>query len=127
MILLFMVSLAACHSSNTGQASPLQVNESHNKLALAVQVEQSIEIQLPGNPATGYEWKTVSIDPPILKFETKEFRPATNAMGSGGTVLLRYTALQKGSALLKLIYHRAWEKETPPRKSFELSITVIGE
>jgi predicted secreted protein len=53
-----------------------------------------------------------------------EFKSASSALGSGGIVTLRFKAMQPGNMKLKLIYHRTFEKNVPPIKSYEIGLVV---
>ena len=84
-----------------------------------------LEIILEGNPTTGYVWAVASVDEKILKQVGKtEFTPAGKARGSGGRIVMRFEAAKVGETRLNLIYHRPFEKNKPPIKTFEVKINV---
>ena len=84
-----------------------------------------LEIILEGNPTTGYVWAVASVDEKILKQVGKtEFTPAGKARGSGGRIVMRFEAEKVGKTSLNLIYHRPFEKNKPPIKTFEVKIIV---
>ena len=83
------------------------------------------EVVLEGNPTTGYVWSVASVDAKILQpVGEAAFKPDTMARGSGGMVMMRFKAVGRGKTSLKLIYHRPFEKNKPPVKTFELTIEV---
>lgn len=87
-------------------------------------VGDTLEIVLKGNPTTGYMWEVASVDTTVLSQVCEpEFRPKSDARGSGGKMIMRFKAVSAGHTLLKLIYHRPFEKNKPPVRVF--SVTVI--
>jgi len=87
-------------------------------------VGDTLEIVLKGNPTTGYMWEVASVDTTVLSQVCEpEFRPKSDARGSGGKIIMRFKAVSVGHTLLKLIYHRPFEKNKPPIRVF--SVTVI--
>ncbi|MBM4429116.1 MAG: protease inhibitor I42 family protein, partial [Chloroflexi bacterium] len=43
---------------------------------------------------------------------------------SPGKMTLRFTGVAAGQTALKLIYHRSFEKDVPPVKTFEVTVVV---
>ncbi|MCK4546938.1 MAG: protease inhibitor I42 family protein [Candidatus Eisenbacteria sp.] len=84
-------------------------------------------VALESNPSTGYTWEAVGIDEKILRrIGEKEWRqkPGTEGMmGAPGTMRIRFEAVGKGSANLKLVYHRPWEREKP-EETFSIEVVV---
>lgn len=86
---------------------------------------QIMDITLEGNPTTGYTWEVAPDSGTLLAQQGEwEFTPDSNALGSGGTVTLRFKAIQSGNAVLKLIYHRTFEPEAQPIHTFEINLVV---
>ncbi len=53
-----------------------------------------------------------------------EFRPASSALGAGGTVTARFVAVGAGQTTLTLNYARPFERDVPPLKTFTVSVLV---
>jgi len=108
-------------------SAPVSVKLREKDLGTTVKmsVGDVFEVVLKGNPTTGYIWGVASPDKGILKQigETK-FEPDRNARGSGGNIILRFEAAKAGRISLRLIYHRPFEKNRPPIKTFEVKVTV---
>jgi len=108
-------------------SAPVSVKLREKDLGTTVKmsVGDVFEVVLKGNPTTGYIWCVASPDKGILKQigETK-FEPDRNARGSGGNITLRFEAAKVGKISLRLIYHRPFEKNRPPIKTFEVKVTV---
>ena len=119
IIILLAVSL--------GNLIPVSVQLSEEDLGRTVEIGLGdiLEVVLKGNPSTGYIWDVVSPENGILKqVGETEFEPDRKARGSGGKIIMRFEAAKQGKTWLKLIYHRPFEKNGPPIKTFEVRLTV---
>ena len=88
-------------------------------------VGDQLAVMLKGNPTTGYLWETHAVDGAVLQpVGEADFSPDSEAMGAGGQVTLHFIALSPGQTTLQLVYHRSWEKDTPPAQTFEVDVTV---
>ncbi len=108
-------------------SGPVSVKLGEKDLGRTVEmgVGDTLEIVLRGNPTTGYIWDIAFADTAILRKvgETK-FKADRKARGSGGKIIIRFKAAMAGKTSLKLIYHRPFEKDRPPIKTFEVTVTV---
>ena len=105
----------------------IQKSEKDSGSSLKMNRGDTLEIVLKANPTTGYRWEVASVDSTILKNTGVEYKPdkvPRGIVGSGGKSILRFRATKKGETDLKLIYHRPFEKNVPPVKTFELTIIV---
>jgi len=108
-------------------SAPVQVQLSEKDLGRIVEigVGDILEVALRGNPTTGYIWDVASPDKGILKqVGETEFKPDRKARGSGGKIMMRFEAAESGKTSLKLIYHRPFEKNRAPIKTFEVRVIV---
>jgi inhibitor of cysteine peptidase len=137
--IFFAVLLCACGSEpsevkSTEQpdgAEPASANTPHRLAegdtgrSIELRVGDTLEVSLPGNPTTGFEWEVAKMDPAILRSRGEpEFVPSSSALGSGGIQTIRFETVGTGQMKLTLIYHRPFEKDTPPARTFEVTITV---
>jgi inhibitor of cysteine peptidase len=94
-------------------------------------IGQKIEISLEGNITTGYSWQVgelggkavVSLGEPA--YVTRQHAPGM--VGVGGTFTFELAAVAAGTAKLRLIYVRPWEKDQPPEKTFTVTIKVQSD
>jgi len=89
--------------------------------------DDTLQVVLTSNPTTGYEWKVDSLDKTVLKITGKTYIPdkvPPGTAGAGGKTIFYFTAAEKGSTPLKLIYHRPFEKHKDPVKTFVISVKV---
>jgi inhibitor of cysteine peptidase len=80
-------------------------------------------ITLQSNPGTGYQW-IPSFNTTILNLVSHEYKPAsTKLLGSPGTDVFTFKAINHGTDTVKMIYKRSWEKESVQEKVFLVSVT----
>lgn len=90
---------------------------------------QTLVFTLESNPTTGYQWEVIENDESVLQQKGEaEFKSSDTsnppASGKGGTETFRFDAQNAGNVTLKLVYHRSWEKEVEPLKTFTLQVKV---
>ena len=121
-LLSVCAALASCASP---AANVIKLTAQDAGSTVNIQVGNTLEIALEGNPTTGYTWEIAPESGALLSQQGEaEFKPASSALGSGGIVTLRLKAMQPGNMKLKLIYHRTFEKNVPPLQSYEIGLVV---
>ena len=88
---------------------------------------QLLAIEWDSNASTGYAWEIVEDASPVLEpapvpASTKP--PAPQLPGAGGTSRWRVRAAQPGTATLRLVYRRAWEKGVGPVRTATYRVVV---
>ena len=122
MVLAGALLLATCAAPG---AASVRLSEQDSGRMVELRVRDRLEIVLEGNPTTGYQWEQVVGEGSILRpVGEPAFRPDSGALGAGGTVTLPFEAAAAGETRLKLIYHRSFEPNVPPLKTFEASIVI---
>jgi predicted secreted protein len=128
-VLLFLICglgsvLAACGQPNEG---PVKVTESNAGSTVELHQGQMLEVELQGNPTTGYTWEVLPGAESILGQQgDAQFVPESQAVGSGGLVTLTFKAVHVGKATLSLAHHRTLEPGVPPLKTFQVTVVVTG-
>lgn len=112
-----------------GSAQEVQVDADDDGRQIALDQGQVLVVTLGSNPSTGYGWQVAEVQEAILKqtgeTEFQESNPGgTPVVGAGGTETLRFEALKAGQTTLKLVYHRAWEKDVEPLDAFSVQVVV---
>ena len=112
------VLAAGCGSSPEAEET-LTLRPSDDGKTFTVNVGDTIQVVIPGNPTTGYTW-TAALDSKdaalIQQVGEPQYEPdatGSNLVGSGGTFTVTFEAVAKGQALLKLVYSRSWESVEP--------------
>jgi inhibitor of cysteine peptidase len=119
LTVLVILALCACGTQVT------RLGKADAGKSVELGVGNKLEIVLEGNPTTGYSWEVGSVDETVLKLAGEpEFKSESRAVGAGGVFTFRFEAVAAGQTALQLIYHRPFEKDTPPIETFEVSVAV---
>jgi inhibitor of cysteine peptidase len=125
IIILIVSLLSACGTSASPEKATRQISEADAGRQVELRVGDILELTLPANPTTGYQWESSDLDSAILRPVSEQtFEPSSNAVGSGGQVKLRFEAVGTGQTQLKLILHRSFEKDAAPIQNFEITVLV---
>ena len=108
--------------------TPLMVLMPRDGEGFSLEVGQSLEVRLQGNPTTGYAWAVLSTEGDAIRCPSEpEYRPdpaPAGMAGAGGWFAIRMVGTKPGSAKIVLGYQRPWEKDTPPAKALTLTFRV---
>jgi inhibitor of cysteine peptidase len=116
---LTALALAGCRS---GQ---LQLSEADNGTTVELAVGQELQVQLAGNPTTGYAWSVTGLDENFLRQQAEpDYQPDSDLIGAGGVYTFHFKALQAGQTSLKLAYARSFEPDVPPEKIFAIEVLI---
>jgi inhibitor of cysteine peptidase len=122
---LLLVAAMLLGASFRSRGASVTVSETDAGRTIQLKRGDSLVVELDGNPSTGYSWTVEAIEGDVLTAEGEpEFAPESAKLGAGGMYSIKFAAARTGSAVLKLVYHRPWDKETPPAKTCELVVTV---
>lgn len=121
LCLVFFLAVAACALPASGTTS-LTAKDAGS----TIQIKQGdiVQVALNGNPTTGFTWEALPGSEGLVQQGEAEFKPDSNALGSGGNMTLQFKAVRPGTTVLKLIYHRPFEPNVPPLQSFEVTVVV---
>ncbi len=103
---------------------PVMLGAGDNGRKIELNKGQILAIALESNPTTGYKWEATEFDEHILRQVGDQFQPESSAAGAGGVQTLSFEAVNSGKTSLKLIYHRPWEKNVEPLKTFSIEVIV---
>jgi inhibitor of cysteine peptidase len=112
--------------SCTGQAKEnLLVTEEDFDGLLVMEVGDILDVNLEGNPSTGYGWEMVQVAQPVLfQVGEIEFQSSSKLIGSPGRVTLHFEAVAAGEQILELIYRRPWEMDVPHQVVYRIEVQV---
>jgi inhibitor of cysteine peptidase len=117
--------LAGCGSSG-GAAT--QLTEKDSGKTLILKVGDTLDVTLDANATTGFQWEMSEGDATVVKLLGEPvYAPtptSTQILGSGGQTTFHFEASKAGTTTVKLIYHRTFEKDVPPEKTFTVEVTV---
>ena len=100
--------------------SEVQLTEADNGSTVELKSGQILSITLEANPTTGYTWDVVEAPDERIMRQVGEidFKPESEAIGAGGVQIIRFEVVNAGQTNLTLIYHRPWETDVEPLKTF---------
>lgn len=118
--------LSSCASSNPRPKINF-VDENNNNGTVELEVGDQLEITLPGNPTTGYEWTIGAVDKAILLPQGEpEYKPESEALGAGGHYTLRLKAIAPGESWVRMVYRRSFDSpDVPSADEFKILVKVI--
>jgi inhibitor of cysteine peptidase len=105
----------------------VRVGEAANQTEVRLRTGQLLEVSLPGNATTGFDWILNGRPPSRLTTVSDTYEPdpaSTGAAGAGGVRTFVYRASEEGTGTLRLIYARSFEPDVPPAKLFTLDFIV---
>ena len=120
MLIVISALIAGCG------AKGLKLNEAGNDGQVTIGVGEKLVIALESNPSTGYTWEISELDTTSLEqVGDIEFVSANpGLLGAGGMQTLTLIARQPGQTTVKLVYHRPWEKDVQPLKTYTVTLTI---
>lgn len=105
-------------------AREITVSDADSNKKVVLQPNDTLRIDLVGNPTTGFTWEIVQNGSPQLEGIETSYASASTLCGSPGTFSFWFKAESLGSSRLTLNYVRPWDKKTTPEKEFTLCIVV---
>lgn len=103
-------------------------SETVREVRAELQVGETRELELAGNPTTGYTWalaEPLQADSPVkVEINYEAAASPRGLVGRGGVFKVRYTGVTPGTATVKLVYARPWEKGKAPHMKANLIVTV---
>jgi inhibitor of cysteine peptidase len=134
LALLVVVALAilsaGCGSAASANGGSLTLGPADDGKSYTVKKGETIQIVIPGNPTTGYQWTSALSDKDralLQEIGEPQYAPDstdTNVAGSGGVYTLTFKAVEKGQATVKLAYARPWESGVAPIQTFTATVTI---
>lgn len=127
--LAFFAALTGCATQETKPDEALLSNniivtEAQSGSEISTHVGKQIEIRLPSNRSTGYQWVQTEPMRGVLRDASPRYEQASPEIpGSGGTDVHLFTAARPGKQILKFEYVRTWVGSSPSTE--KVSYTVI--
>jgi predicted secreted protein len=124
--MLAVVSLlSACAANPPPAGTTRRITENDAGNLVELRAGDQLEILLPGNQSTGFQWEVESVDESILKLSGEPaFTPGSANLGAPGTFLLVFQANKPGRTELGLVYRQPFEKNAPPKNTFQVTVAV---
>jgi len=127
LFILMVIFVVGCNKQaiNRGDNNEKQTNpEEETILELNTFVGDVFNVDLKGNPTTGYSWIIENIDKKYAKFIEKRFVSKSNLTGSGGMFSLNFRAVKPGVSDIKLVYCRPWQCNKTREKEKIIKVVI---
>ena len=124
---IYLASIAGALVITTGCSSrPAKLTSVDDGKTISAKVGEQIVVALDGNPSTGYTWEAKDLDASMLQQVGEASFKSSNSglVGAGGTLTLTFKTLKTGTTALALVYHRPWEKDVKPIRSFVVTVII---
>jgi len=97
---------------------------------LTVRRGEPAVLELPANASTGYSWTVTSTDR-SFGYPESEYIAGRPGVGTSGTARFTWPTdtpfCHGGTHQVTLAYSRPWERDTPPIKTFKLTVKIVDE
>ncbi len=129
LLAIVVAAAAGCGTSADAAKGTLKLTQADDGKTFAVAASDIIQVVIPGNPTTGYEWVAVLVDKDaalIQQVGEAAYAPDSTddgVVGSGGVYTFTFKALAEGQATLKLAYARPWES-AQPAQTFSATLNI---
>ena len=100
-----------------------RVDETSNGKEIELPVGEIIEVRLPENRTTGFQWVVESSAKGVLSLISEEMEPGSK-IGEPGVHRWHFRTERAGSDRIELSYRRPWERKEKPQRSFALDVRV---
>jgi inhibitor of cysteine peptidase len=101
----------------------LQIDRSHNGQLARMRVGNVLVLRLPGDPATGYQWRLSTSNSPAVRLTVRPQYSPPAPSAAAGTYTFVFQAVQPGSGSIRLYYVRPSDPGRP-RDTFSVGVNV---
>jgi len=123
--LVLLMAAIALIAAGKQSGITLRLTHADSGSTITLHPGDTLEIVLPGNPTTGYTWEVKPGSEALLKQKGEPtFMPDSKALGSGGRMTFRFDVVAAGKVPLVLIYHRTFEPQVQPLRTFGIRVLV---
>lgn len=105
----------------------MRLNENDSNKTVEIRVDDELEIILPANLTRGYIWEVSSLNVDMLKLNNTHFIASDKIIGAGGIEVMKFQAIAVGKNQIKLIFHKPFEPNIPPLKTFNLTVIIKNQ
>jgi inhibitor of cysteine peptidase len=101
------------------------VTQGYNGTVISANIGDTLTIELPENPGTGYRWTPASVDANLLLLTGDEFQLGTqSAVGGGGKRVFRFVAKDQGTTQIQCTLARSWEASGLAKDTFRILVKL---
>ena len=103
------------------------ITDADNGGVVQVAAGGMVEVELPGNPTTGYIWQVTANDESILLPLYYEFVPDSDADGAGGSERFGFHVMAPGIVNLAFTNSQPWETDVEPAETFAVTVDAVHD
>lgn len=101
------------------------VRYSDSGKTINLMVGQILKIELPGDAASGSDWRKISYNDSVLIRKGKSNYMLSSDASSPGVYYFRFSAINPGNSKIKMEFGNKYDDEKKATKTFELDVVVI--
>ncbi len=113
------------HGTWEGNMAEVLLTTNDDGRTIETAVGDSLLIELPENPTTGYRWTQEAGSPPAVHLCGSSFdRDTSGAFGAPGIRSFRYEILDRGEGPMRFRCWQEWEDEASITETFSVVVVV---
>lgn len=127
ILLMLALTLVFASSARQQPKSPKEVSIAWSEISQGVGLEVGdiLEVVLPANRSTGYDWEVGFYNQSVLEpYGEPEFSSNSANLGAEESEKLHFEAIGEGETQLILVYQRPFENEDVEQQIFEIKVVV---
>jgi predicted secreted protein len=125
LIIVLPLFFASCAQQQTKTPKEVSIAWSEISQGVGLEVGDILEVVLPANRSTGYDWEVGFYNQSVLEpYGEPEFSSASANLGAEESERLHFEAIGAGETQLTLVYQRPFENEEGDQQIFEIKVVV---
>jgi inhibitor of cysteine peptidase len=100
------------------------ISQADNDRTVAVDVGDTVRVNLPENATTGYRWAIDHCDREMIEPLSAQAEYTSGTVGSGGDAMFEFRAKKAGTTEIALKYWRHWEGDASVANRFRVRLQV---
>lgn len=121
----FLLGVVALMGAEGARAAVVSAGASDNGGSITLKRSDVLEVTLPTNATTGYDWTILPESTPLLKLQTHSSKRSNGGLlGAPSMATYRFVLTGKGTGNLAMHYARSWEHSPASDKKFELHVEI---
>jgi len=128
-VIAAILLICACPGFGAVKAEEMNMantlTEADNGTTAEMHVGDTIVLQLPENPTTGYRWAIEALNADLVEAQEGPYLNQSNAVGGGGEATWTLHPKAPGTSEIKLKLWRPFEGERSVQKYFGVTLKVL--
>lgn len=113
---------STAHSTRSESVSTRSFTSGDSGTTIQANLGDTMTIQLPENPTTGFRWAIQDADDSILDLQSSDYKTAQPGVGGGGQRTFTFGVKAAGTTDLQLKEWREWEGDRSITQRFNITI-----